>query len=165
MAPHQQVGEVVQQGGRVDHRCVVVHAVHREAEREAGGAVGAAQRLAQAVERLGLVGEPVFHGRLRAEGAEERADAHHHQRGDHGLGVGDHARAAVGAGVGQQLERHQRVAGDQLAEAVRVNQVFVGAQGLQCFGGFGEHGNVGAEQVRGPRGKITRRVVQHGGVG
>jgi hypothetical protein len=67
MQPQQHFGEVVQQRGLVDHRRVVVKAVHGEAERQPGGAVGAPDDFAQALQRLRLPVQVLFDGGLRPE--------------------------------------------------------------------------------------------------
>jgi hypothetical protein len=89
-------------------------------------------------QRLLVVGQRLLQRGLGPEVAEEGCDAHQHQRGGGGLGVGHQAAAAQLAGVGQQ-QRHQRVGGDQLAQAVGVHLVLYGAQLLQRLGGFGQH--------------------------
>jgi hypothetical protein len=134
--------------------------VHREAEREVRAAVRAAQHGVQAVERVGHSGQALLHGRLRAEGAEEGGDAHHHERGGHRLGIGDDAARAVRRGVGQHLQGHQRVVGDHLADAVGIDVVLVRAQRLQRLGGVGEHGDLGAAEMRSPRVEIAQRLGQ-----
>jgi hypothetical protein len=95
----------------------------------------------QPQQRLLVVGQRLLQRGLGPEVAEEGRDAHQHQRGGGGLGVGHQAAAAQLAGVGQQ-QRHQRVGGDQLAQAVGVH-VLYGAQLLQRLGGFGQHRDLG----------------------
>ena len=107
-----------------------------------------------------VAGEPLLDRELRPEGAEERRDAHHHQRGGDGLGVGDHARRAVRGGIGQHLQRHQRVVGDHLADGVGVDVVLVLAHGLDGLGRLREHRHVGAAEVLGPGGQVAKRSGQ-----
>jgi hypothetical protein len=157
MAPQQHLGKVVQQRRFVDHRGVVVHAVRGKTEGKTRTTVGAAQHLVQAGECGGLIAQLRFDRRLWAEASKERRDAHHHKRGDHGFGVGDDAARAVRRRVREQLQRHQRVLRNQLAEAVRIDRVFVRAQCLQRLGGAGEHRQLGGAEVRRPRGQVAQR--------
>ena len=63
----------MQQRGLVDQRRVGVHAMHREGEREGRAAVRQ-DHVVQALQRLGMLRQALFDGRLRAEGAEERRE-------------------------------------------------------------------------------------------
>jgi hypothetical protein len=169
MAAQQHLGEVVQQRGQVQHGRVVVHAMHGEAEREVRAAVRAPHHPAQPLERLRLPGEQRFHAGRALEGAEEGADAHHHQRG------GDRLRAAAAVGraasggeprdVGHQLERHQRVAADRLGELVRIDvaALRLGArQQRQLLGGGGLHRDRRVAKARRPGGEVVGRTDRHG---
>ena len=82
--------------------------------------------------------QPIQCGRLVArrsstvgcarESAKERRDSHHHQRRDHCLASVTTRSAAMSRRVGEDLQRHQRVAADHLADAVGVDVVLVRAR-------------------------------------
>ena len=114
----------------------------------------------EAGQRLGRAGEPILDGDGRREGAEERRDAHHHERGDDGLGRGDDAAAAVIRRVREHLQRHQRIAADHLADAVRIGALFVRAQRIERVDGLAQHGDLGATEMARPRGQVRERADQ-----
>jgi len=141
----------------------VVGAVDREAGGEARRAVGAPQHALQAGQRLGVAGEVAFDRRLRAEGAEERGDAHQHQRLDHRLGVGEPAVRALRGRVDQHLQRHQRIAPDDLGDAARVDVVLDLAQVLEGGRGAREDGDVALPEPSHPALDVVRRAGKGGG--
>ena len=163
MGPQQHLGEVVQQRGLVDQRRVVVTPVHREAQREARRPVGPAQHLAQAGQRLGLIGQALFDRGLRAEMAEERRDAQHHQRLGGGLGVRLVAALAQRRHMAQQLQGHQRVGVHALGQQVGVGGVLVGAPVFQRVGGAGQHREVPLVEGGHPGGGVAQRRLDEGG--
>jgi hypothetical protein len=137
--PEQQFGKVVQQRGLVDHCGVMVHALHGDGEREMGRAVRARQDCAKALQRFRMLCQQVLHRRLRAEMAEERRDAGHHQGGSDGLGVAAVAAAAQSGDVCLELQRHQRIGREVLGQQVGVDRVLVGAQFFQRDGRARQH--------------------------
>jgi hypothetical protein len=160
VTPQQHLGEVVQQGGLVDHRRVVVLPMHGEAEREAGRAFGPAQHRPQAVERVRIVAQQFLDIRLRPEGAEERPDAEHHQRRGHRLYVGGGVARAIGAGMHEQLQGHQRIGADHVGERARVHRVLVQPQHFELCRRVGEHRDRRGAQMPDPAADIVRRADQ-----
>ena len=102
---------------------------------------------------------------LGAEGAEEGRDAHQQQRRRHGLDFGQQAARAMGAGVRQHLEGHQRIAVDRFGEQVGVHLVFVGAKGFEQCGGLGENRDLFGQEASGPGRQRRQGLGQPSGVG
>ena len=148
--PQQHFGKVVQQRRGMDHLGVVVHAVHREGQREGCAAMRTLQHLLQALQRGRVPAQVRVDRELRAEGAKEGRDAQQHQRGGDGLGVGGAAWRADAGHVRHQLQAHQRVVGNGLGQQVRVHRVFVRTAGLEQFGRVGQYRNRRAEEMPGP---------------
>ena len=150
--------EVVQQSGLVDRLGVEIHPVHCEAECEVRSALRACQQPHQAVQRARIVGKLVLHRRLRAEIAEERADAHHHQRRSGGFGVCDATRRSMAGHVGQQLQAHHWVGADHRRQQVGVDLVFARAQFLDLLRRVTQHRNLGLTPPRCPATDIVCRA-------
>ncbi len=161
--PQQHLGEVVQLRGLVQHHRIMIGAVDREAGGEARRAVRAQQHVAQAGQRLGMIGELVLDRWLRAERAEERRDAHQHQRLDDRLGVRQAPIGALRRGIDQHLERHQRIAADGLGDDACVDVVLDQPHLLDRGRGAREHGNLEPLEVPHPAIHIAGRVECWGG--
>ncbi len=120
-------------------------------------------------QRLGHVGEVLLDRRLRPEGAEERGDAHHHQRGDHRLGVG-HDPAAAGAWPRRPAPSASSAGrcSDHLADAVGVDRRPRSPQRLQRLGGTCQHresrprGSAPVQAARSRKGGQRSELVGHG---
>ena len=110
----------------------------------------------------GVAAQAVFDRGLRAEGAKEGRDAHHHQRGGHGLGVGGPALRAHAGHVRQQLQGHQRVAGDGLARAGGRRRRLRWRAGFQQLGGVGQHRQRRGQEVRAPGLQVRQGAGQRG---
>jgi hypothetical protein len=146
----------VQQGGQVDDRRIVVAPVQRKGQGEAAGAVGPVQHRLQAGQGLGLTFQVHVHRGLRAEGGEEGRDAGQHQGLAQGFGVVVAPVPLHGGGVGQHLERHQRVAHQLVGQHPRVHVVLHLAQFLQHGRGVRQHGDLDQLEIAHPAAQIGR---------
>mmetsp|Transcript_17030 Transcript_17030/g.40613 ORF Transcript_17030/g.40613 Transcript_17030/m.40613 type:complete len:265 (+) Transcript_17030:2320-3114(+) len=160
MNPQQHFCEVMQQGRAVDDGGIGVGAVGREAQRIAGRPFGALHHPRQAEQRLFMVGQHGLQRGLWPEVPEEGSDAHQHQSGRHGLGVGHQPPTPEFVGMGQHLERHQRVGRDHLGQAVGIDVILGRAHQLQRLGGLGQHRDFRPGERRDPGVKAGQRSGQ-----
>ena len=85
-----------------------------------------------------------------------KRNAHHHERRDHRFGARHHPLAAVRGDMHKHFQRHQRIAADDLADAVGVVAFLVRAQRLERVDRFAQDRDLGAAEMIGP----SREVVQ-----
>ena len=101
--------------------CVVIHPMHCEGESEPRGAMRARQRGLEPLQRRHIAGQSCSTV-AAPERPKEWRNAHHHQCGRRRLRVRDDSMASMRRDVSQDLQRHQRIMRDRLADAIRIQR-------------------------------------------
>ena len=161
-APHQHLGEIVQHRGLLDHLGVGVQPMDREAEREECRTMSATNHFIQASQRDRIVGQQVFDHRRRLEVGKKPRQAHHHDGGHRGFGVGDRAAGAVAGSEHQDAKGEQRIALGQPPDRHAGGPVVILDHFRNAFRTVSKNRDFELAQAGHPGGEVEQGTGDHG---